>query len=171
MPTACWPPTDHCLWSMSQLLVGHCNGVACSSLRPPPLEALAEEMRRLVQLNAQKRPALVSFFRQEGRRRPEYTAWSYVLSDTEDALRQETVALFDTAGLKLVALMFDGAIVRPAATRQAVNLETISDQMAHKVHIMEKPFPRPSFGVQVKKRLRSLRSWKTLVPGPGDGER
>ena len=114
-------------------------------------------MRRLVQLNAKKRPALVSFFRQEGRRRPEYTAWSYELGEIEHSLLVKALTKLGDANLKLVAPMFDGAIVRPAGPRGAVDLSVIVNHMSEDVEMIEKPFHRPPLSERVRKRLRTLR--------------
>jgi len=137
---------------------------------PPPLEALAEEMRRQVQLNAEKQPGLVAFFREQGRRRPEYTAWSYTLGEIEHSLLLDAISKFGDAKVKLVAPIFNGAIVRPSGTRDGADLSAVTAHMKGKVDMVLKPFRRPSFSEAVRKRLRTLRPWKTWVPGPGEPE-
>ena len=76
--------------------------------------------------------------------------------------------MFEAAGVATVAPMFDGCIVRPLAAREDVNANRVISGMGGKITVVNTPWPDPGFGAQVRRRLRTLRTWLSWVPGPGN---
>lgn len=124
----------------------------------PFIQVLAKECVSAKVRLASSRPSLVNFFKEGGRRDPEASAFAYVLMDAEHAVLSKLMDSLSQHNLRLVAPIFDGAIVCNADFGGgSMPLRSVTDaiETSHQIIVREKEWPKQE-GRGVKRVKREI---------------